>query len=388
MKFIDFLFKYYLKSPKELVVLLGGKLQVGATITTIYARNLWSTEPIKVKLNSILKRSYIPENSKIQNAAHEIFKRDIFGGISDYGDEIMQLRMRHESLDWNFDALTNIDKAKADGLQSLSVLTRTIFSKKNSSSLSLSLWDRIPYMCSLVNPMVIKIPIVSIRNYLDVQALFAFNSIRRSQHPKAEDLISYSYDILFIQQKIANSLNEYLWQIKLIQDKKDEVTLMNSEIIAIMGADLIFTYLKATIEKASVLIANIYEIPNLESKKTHKQRIAALTAGIPINIQELPYFEFILDVIKSENIEELNSYCSGLLHKKGISDLQPHNYVGKNAEAMPLKKIYEVLIEQHAKNTAMLLGAFALLTDDLVNRDPPQLSEVFNLIWRENAGLA
>ena len=38
---------------------------------------------------------------------------------------------------------------------------------------------------------------------------------------------------------------------------------------------------------------------------------------------------------------------------------------------MPLIRIYDVLHEQHVKNTAMLLGALAILTDELVRVDPP-----------------
>jgi hypothetical protein len=82
-----------------------------------------------------------------------------------------------------------------------------------------------------------------------------------------------------------------------------------------------------------------------------------------------------LEFLTSKNLEELNNYRTGLLHKKGIADLQPHNYVGVKPEDLPIAKIYHVLHEQHAKNTAMLLCALALLTDELVSADPPTLDQ-------------
>lgn len=134
---------------------------------------------------------------------------------------------------------------------------------------------------------------------------------------------------------------------------------MNAEVDAIRSADLVFTYLKASVEKTIVLLALSYDIPNMVSKKTHRSKIDALTKGLPENVKKQPYCIFVLEFIKSENLDELNSYRTGLLHKKGISDLQPHNYAGKPASEIPLKKVYEVLYEQHTKNTAVLIGVRA-----------------------------
>lgn len=59
------------------------------------------------------------------------------------------------------------------------------------------------------------------------------------------------------------------------------------------------------------------------------------------------------------------------MHKRGISDLQPHNYVDKDPLSIPLMKVFSVIHEQHAKNTAALIGALAVLTDKLVELDHP-----------------
>ncbi len=58
--------------------------------------------------------------------------------------------------------------------------------------------------------MVVKIPITSFAHYLDMHFEFAVNSIRKANHPEADDIISYLYELLNIQQKIAISLHEYL----------------------------------------------------------------------------------------------------------------------------------------------------------------------------------
>jgi hypothetical protein len=148
-------------------------------------------------------------------------------------------------------------------------------------------------------------------------------------------------------------------------------------------ADLVFAYLKSSIEKTMVLLGLIYSISDLDSKKTHKAKLAALKSGLPTELENLHYFKFIMEFISSENLDQLNTYRSGLFHKRGISDLQPHNYVGERAEDLPLKKIFEILHEQHVKNTGVLVSTLALLTDDLVKRDPPDLTpnELFKQIF-------
>jgi hypothetical protein len=115
----------------------------------------------------------------------------------------------------------------------------------------------------------------------------------------------------------------------------------------------------------------IYLISDLDSKKTHRAKLSALRSGLPVELEGLYYFKFTMEFISSENLDQLNTYRSGLFHKRGISDLQPHNYVGEKAEDLPLKKIFEILHEQHVKNTGVLISTLAILTDDLVKRDPP-----------------
>jgi hypothetical protein len=68
----------------------------------------------------------------------------------------------------------------------------------------------------------------------------------------------------------------------------------------------------------------------------------------------------------------MNSFRSGILHKRGISDLQPHNFIGKSIKETPWMRIFEVLHDYHVKNTVLLVAIFALLTDDLMERLPEE----------------
>ena len=82
--------------------------------------------------------------------------------------------------------------------------------------------------------------------------------------------------------------------------------LIKAELSAIIGAETIFSYLKASIEKTMVVLGLIYGIKNLDSKKTHKAKLEALDKGIPENAKKQFYYSFIMEFIKSENLDELN----------------------------------------------------------------------------------
>lgn len=355
---------------RELVAILGTKNQKGSMMSILKTNQLWRRESIRKKIKSLIFLDWVPTKEIFSNAAYETLMIDIFGTPEDYGNELYDLMDWHNSRDWNFDELSELDIKKADALQAISIIAHQRHREITSFSLNLNLATRVPELCYLVNPMVIKIPVISMRYFLYIHCSYSFNSIRKAKHPFADDLISYLYEVLFIQQKIAISLHEYIRLIAYTEKQKMDALFINAEINAIMAADNIFSYLKASIEKIIILIGYTHGITNLDSKKTHKMKLAALTAAMPVAAMEQYYCLFVFEFIKSENLDELNNYRSGLLHKKGIADLQPHNYVAEKAEVVPLKKIFQVLLEQHAKNTAVLIGALAMLTDELVRLDP------------------
>jgi hypothetical protein len=218
--------------------------------------------------------------------------------------------------------------------------------------------------------MMAKIPVTALRYFLDIHVHFAFNEIRRSKHPHADDLIALLYDTLFLQQKIAVALKKLLEHTAWAGAQKDGAILVAAELDAIMAADLLFAYEKASVEKTMAIVGHTLEL-RLEDKKTHKKRLEQLKTALPESARNTPYVDLLLSLVSSDALKELNDYRSGLLHKKGIAELQPHNYAGMRGDANALLKLFSLLHEQHAKNTAILLAALALLTDDLVRRAPP-----------------
>ncbi|MCW3111178.1 MAG: hypothetical protein JWQ09_5684 [Segetibacter sp.] len=375
ISFTDFILYKYLRLPIDYAVGLGTRNQKGSLFAAVLTKPLWKEKAVVEKVKAILTR-WKPSEKEIHELATKVFREEIFGTDEDYGHRLMKLYFWHNSNEWDFSFITEFDETRANALQAFTVLTTVRFREVSSSHLHLNLGQRAPSMTFLVHPMIVKIPVLSFQYYLHIDAYYTFNSIRKAKHPHGDDLVSYLYEILFIQQKIAISLHEYLRLTDYARRQKRNALLINAEVNAIMGADLVFTYLKASVEKVVVLLGLTHGITNLESKKTHKAKIDALDKGIPTNVKEKCYYwGFVFNFISSENLDELNSYRSGLLHKKGIADLQPHNYVGKDEDVtVTLLKIYSVLHEQHFINTAVLLGVLALLTDNLVSLDPPALS--------------
>jgi hypothetical protein len=246
-------------------------------------------------------------------------------------------------------------------------------SKVTSELLHLNLGLIANDVCLLLHAMVVKVPVTSIQYFVDIHSEFAFNEVRKSGIPYSDDIISYVYEIQFIQQKIAISLLDFLKTVGEIGKKGGDTMLTKSELSGIILFEAVLMYLKASVEKIIVLIGLIFGIPGLESKKNHKAKINALETHIPDRVKKLFYYEFIFNYINSDSLSDLNSYRNGILHKRGISDLQPHNYVGQQADFIPLKNLFQVLMDQHVTNSAVLIGVYAFLTDELVRLLPTSL---------------
>lgn len=378
----DFLLRRVVHAPADVFVTMGPEPQPMAIGACLQSRALWRAQPWRAQVASLVRRRWEPSPDLIQRVAQETFTAEVFGGAEDFGDHLGHLLTWHHARVWDLSGLTEDDAARAGALESFSILTRMRLRPAHTHpALRLTLFTRAPFICVLAYPMIAKIPVMSIRFFLDVQVTFAFASIRRSGHPHADDLIAYLYDLLFLQQKIAIALFEFVRLTGFADVQKGTAGLINAEVNAIMQADLIFAYLKATVEKILALVAATYGVTGLDGKKTHAKRLTALRNALPEQAAHTSYGAFLLDVVTSENLDDLNSYRSGLLHKKGVADLQPHNYVGVGPRDAPFDRVFRVLHEQHAKNTAALLAALALLTDDLVRRDPPPFSPVDIPIW-------
>lgn len=321
----------------------------GAITAIIQMDEIWKKESFRNKIKSIITFHWSSSNKILYPIIKETFMNEVFGQENDYGEELFKLGIWHHAQIWDLKFLTDFDEARSEGLNSMSIMVRISHREGTSRLLNLNLGERAPQMCFLTYPMIVKIPIISLQYFIDIDSAFAFNEIRKSGHPQSDSILSYFYEIILIQQKIANSLHEYIRLMHYNQNEKKEALFIRAELDCIRNADLVFSYLKATIEKAIVLLGLTHEILNLDAKKTHKAKLDALEKGLPDGVKQQGYYEFVWESIKSESIAELNNYRSGLLHKKGISDLQPHNYVGENPKSIPLLKIFSVLIEQHAR---------------------------------------
>ncbi len=347
------------------------KIKKDCPIAIIPPQLAWQRESFKRKIISCFTLSWNPREELLQELAHEILIKEIFGLKEDLAEPLLDLMIWHFNRDWELNYLKDSDIEKSKALEAMTTLTRQRYWNARSFQLNLKLGLRAPQICILLAPVVAKVPIKSIQYFIDIHSRYAFNSIRKSGHPSSDQIISYLYEILFLQQKIATSLHSFLLSIDLIKKTKGESMLIKNEMDAIINADIIFSYLKATIEKTIALIGYTYNIKSTESKKTHKQKIKNLIDGIPTRVKELSYYHFIDEFISTKHIEEINRYRTGLLHKKGISDLQPHNYFGKIDSPLCLIKLFEILHEQHAKNSAIIIATIALLSDELVYMDPP-----------------
>jgi hypothetical protein len=367
----NLLLKYYLRTPEDFVITLGSQMQKGAIFAVVYSISLWKEVPLSQKILSVLKRRWSQSEELQRKVAEEILIADLFGTKEDYGDIMFNLMQWHNSYLWELDFLTQEDKDRSDSIVKFTVLTRTRFIGLHYIHLRLHLAQKCPFISLLVTPMLAKIPVIAIRYYVDIHFEFAVNSIRKSNHPMASDLISYLYEIIFIQQKLAISLHEYIRLADFTYKNKKDALLLNAETDTMREADNGIGYLKASLEKIISLIALTHEIQNLDDKKTHQAKLRALDSKLPEKVLSLYYWQFIRDFISSENLEELNNYRTGVMHKKGISKLQPHQYVGKSENELPFSSVFSFLHEQHSRNTAVLIAALAILTDDLVNRDPP-----------------
>lgn len=364
------------RAPIDVPIFLGISTKRTSMFAAVRTAPLWRCESLSRKIRCILSLKWIPDTEALKAAGRELFLHEVFGEEEDFGPQFFRLSAWHESRNWDLAGLTEHDNKRVEALEAFTVLTRMRLSKfRSSPPLNLHLAIRNPILPITAIPMVAKIPVISFQYFLNIHATFAFASIRRSGHDQTDALISFLYELLFLQQKIAIALHEYIRLSAFSLTDKKDAALINAEVDAIMGADLIFSYLKASLEKTVAMTGLVFGIRNLESMKTHKSRYAALVAAIPEFQKNTPYGIFFLEFVKSENLQELNSYRSGLLHKRGIADLQPHNYVSKESKLVPFRKIFSILHEQHAKNTGVLLSALALLTDKLVEIDPPDMSQ-------------
>lgn len=237
------LIKYIFREEPEFCVMLGSVTQKGSTFAAFSSKEIWKKETIKKKLKSLLRLRWIPTEELIQSAAKLTLMESMFGDETDYGEGLFKINAWHNSQHWSFENLTESDIEKTEGLRALTILVRTKHRSMTSNYLHLNIGSNAPEICLLLHPMVVKIPVTSIKYYIDIDSSFAFNEIRKTNILNKDDLISYIYEIQFIQQKIALSLHELIYLIDYNEKNKGDALLIKGEISAINEAETLFSYL-------------------------------------------------------------------------------------------------------------------------------------------------
>lgn len=387
--------KHLFKNTDDYIVSLASieNLKQDCPVVNIPAIQLWKRDTLRNKIKSIFRLKYKPKEDLIQKIANEIFIQEFFGLKDDLAYPIFDLMIWHQNRDWTLGNLNESDVQKADALEAMTNLSRKRYWEYDSPNLNLRLIRRQPVIAPLVFPVVAKTPIRSIQYFIDVHSRFSFNSIRKSNHQFADDIISYLYEILLLNQKTANKLHSIVKLIDESKHKKGDLIMLRSEVDAIAEVDIIITYLKATIEKITSLVGYTFEIPKLEDKKEHKKRVKALESGIPDEVKMQLYYKFFIEHISSTHLQKLNNYRTGILHKKGISTNQPQEFYQSKGAYRTLTEMFHFLFDQHCKNSTILIASLTLLTDELVKLDKPnfKLQEIpFHSLIKElkeiNAG--
>lgn len=345
---------------------MGSEIQSGSLCVVIETYKVWKEETFGKKAISIMSKKWEPSADIMDKLGREVFFSEIFGGEADFGSHLLELNQQHNSMKWRLDTLGEEDMKKAGSLDQMHLLLITTHRGCTSNYLHLHLYERAPNICLLLYPMVIKVPVISIQYCVVLHSAFVFDAIRSSKIAHKDSIIAYIYELQNLQIKTASSLHEALYLIGYNEKHKGEATVLRAEISAIGELESAIGYLKATIEKIIVLLGLIFGIENLENQKTHKQKLNNLFNAIPDFDKKSFYYQLIEELVSSKSILELNNYRNGLMHKKGISKLQPHSFVGKEAKDLPLREVFSFTIEQHSKNSAVLISTYAMLTDKLV----------------------
>ncbi len=311
---------------------------------------------------------------RITNLATRISHDEIFGYDSDFGKQLFTINMEVGKRNWDVEKnLTPKDLEKADAIVDSNRIIRNRFiGLVSEPPLNMSLIDADPEVCLTIVPMTPYVLVQSIRYFIDVNPHYTFSAIRQSNHQYKDELIAYLYELLDLQAKNAMSLLGFLELCHTIQQKKGYSSLIKEEQDASEKANLIIIRLKSFIEKVTAFVGVIYGDTSVDSSNKHKSREKKIASHIRESHKKHPYYQQLTAYIKRENFAELDNYRTGILHKKGSSEMQPHSFVGKKFDETPLRKLLGVIMEHRQRSSTALISALAIMTDELVNMEAPE----------------
>jgi hypothetical protein len=367
---LDRMWDLTFRRREDIIIQLGvGELSPGRPAAVISPRAIWQKQPIRAKVRALLARSWTPSSTELAAATDTILRQQLFGGDEDFGPQLLRLCVWRGNRSWEPVSSLEQDETRARALDAHGEVCRRQFARAVVSGLNLRLATRDPALCWLVYPMTAKVPVITMRYFIGIDAQYAFGAVRTAAHPRSDQVVAYLYDLLFLQQKTALALLDFAVHVRHAEEQKGDAVLIASELRGILLADLVIAYLKASIEKTLALVAETHGILNLDSMKTHAAKLRALQR-LPSVATQTAYGTLLLDLVQADELQELNDYRAGVFHKKGICGLQPHSMFSLRAESIPLQRFFEFMCEQHRKNSAAFLAALALLADELVRRSP------------------
>ena len=311
---------------------------------------------------------------RIGKLGDRIAQDEIFGYDSDFGKTLLALNTEVGKKSWNTEKhLTPKDLEKANAIGNLNIIIRNKFiGLVSEPPLSMSLFDAYPEVCLTIAPMTPYVLVQSIRYFVDINLYYTFSAIRKSNHQYKDDLIAYLYELLDLQAKNALSLLELLELCHTIQQKKGNSILIKEEHDAMEKANLLIIRLKSFIEKVMAFWGVVYGDTSVDSAGKHKTREKKVNKHIRESYKKHPYYQLLIAYIKPENFAELDNYRTGILHKKGSSQMQPHSFVGKKFDDTPFRKLLALIMEHRQRSSIALVSALAVMTDELVKKEPPQ----------------
>ena len=374
--FLEKLFSKKIGDRDSIIVPVGipasGELNPGTPMVTIRLKEIFHNQTLLHKMHSLLSEVKVTEE-EIKSLSYTYFINEIFGDVEDFGVHLFLVNhMRLSEDTFIKDFLTEGDQKRAEAISTFSFVTaRQIQEHYIYPPLNLQMAKDDFAYCSLTIPMTTMVLVHSIRFHIELNCFYTFAAIRRSPHPYKDDLISFLYEISNLQLKTSLSIFEFHKKCaesqKLRKVEKANFAY-NDDLFSIMDSDKIVSYLKATIEKIIAFIGIIFGIEGIDNKKRHVQRVNLLNEKLKERTKNTPYGILLLEYIKSENLEELNNYRTGILHKKGSSKMQPHSYIGiDNFDELPLRDLLDFFKHHHFMNSKVYLGALAMLADEVMD---------------------
>ena len=321
-------------------------------------RSFKSTDDIEIRIGKLMAR---------------VAQDEIFGYDSDFGKKLFILNMEISKKNWNVEKhLTPKDLQRADAIGALNIMIRNKFiGVVSDPPLNMSLFNTYPEVCLTIAPMTSYVLVQSIRYFIDINPHYTFSAIRQSNHQHKDELIAYLYELLVLQAENAKSLLELLELCHTIQQKKGDSFLIKEERDAAEKINSLILRLRAFIEKIMAFWGVVYGDTSVASAGKHKTREKKVNEHIRKSYEKHPYYQLLTEYVKSKNFAELDKYRTGILHKKGSSDTQPHSFAGKKFDDTPFKKLLALIMEHRQRSSIALVSVLAVMTDELITKEPP-----------------